>query len=382
MQNTPFYDPNKTYEDNDKNGPFGAFEDGEAFKRVGEAQYDFLGFKIHLPFGIPSGPLLNSRFCKSAFDKGFDIVHYKTRRSSEFPCNLHPNVLFIDTYGDLTLEKAKTPLQAFSTMPDDPTQFSITNSFGNPSQDAAQWQEDMKKAVASQGEGQLLIASVVGTIREGYSPEDYYDDFAATAKLASQTGVKVIELNLSCPNVASEGVVCYFADAVESICKKTREAVGSQMKLLAKFGYFSLSQQELLEDIIQRINPYIDGISAINTIPAPVVNEKGEQALPGSGRFIAGICGAGIKWAGLEMVKRLAKIRENLGSDFAIIGVGGVMNPKDYFEYRRAGADVVQSATGAMWNHNLAKEIWDQENVKEKLLEQITPQESQIFIEQ
>jgi dihydroorotate dehydrogenase (NAD+) catalytic subunit len=33
------------------------------------------------------------------------------------------------------------------------------------------------------------------------------------------------------------------------------------------------------------------------------------------------------------------------------------MSAEDFNEYRQAGADVVQSATGAMWNHNLAQEI-------------------------
>ena len=57
------------------------------------------------------------------------------------------------------------------------------------------------------------------------------------------------------------------------------------------------------------------------------------------------------------MIKRLKRIRENLKKDFAIVGVGGVMTPADYFEYRKQDADLVQSATGAMWNPYLAKEI-------------------------
>jgi len=33
------------------------------------------------------------------------------------------------------------------------------------------------------------------------------------------------------------------------------------------------------------------------------------------------------------------------------------MNAEDYQDYREAGADAVLSATGAMWNPYLAKEI-------------------------
>ncbi len=355
MLKTPFYDPNKSYEENYDQGPFGAFADGVDLRTDEEPKYEFLGFKINTPFGIPSGPLVNSKFCKAAFEKGFNVIHYKTRRSGEFPCNQFPNVLFVETDGDLTLEKAKKSLKGSNIAPDDLSKISITNSFGNPSPDAKVWQEDMKKAVKAAGYGQLLIASVVGTIKEGFSAEDYYGDFALAAKYAKEAGVKVIEVNLSCPNVASEGVLCYSADAVEAICKKVREVIGDKVKLLAKVGYFSSDQQILLEDIIKRINSYIDGISAINTIPAPVVDENGKQALPGEGRLSAGICGAGIKWAGLDMVRRLRLTIND--KRLTIIGVGGVTKPEDYFEYINAGADVVQSATGAMWNPELAQEI-------------------------
>ena len=39
------------------------------------------------------------------------------------------------------------------------------------------------------------------------------------------------------------------------------------------------------------------------------------------------------------------------------MGVGGVVRPEDYRAYREAGANAVMSATGAMWNANLARDI-------------------------
>lgn len=354
---TPFYDPKKTYQENYDQGPFGAFADGVDLRENTEPKFDFLGFKINTPFGIPSGPLINSKFCKAAFEKGFDVIHYKTRRSVYFPTNQWPNVIFVDVDGDLTLERAKKPLLGSTQTNKDPKKFSITNSFGNPSPEPPSvWQEDMKKAVEAAGLGQLLVASVVGTIQPEFSEEDYHGDFAKAATMAKTTGVKVIEVNLSCPNVASEGILCYSKDAVEAVCRKTKKAIGN-IPLLVKFGYFSADQQELLEDIMQAIYPFISGVANINTIPAPVVDKKGKQALPGKGRLMAGICGASIKWAGLDMVKRLKQIREKIKKDFAIIGVGGVMSSEDYLEYRNAGADLVQSATGAMWNPYLAQDI-------------------------
>ena len=97
--------------------------------------------------------------------------------------------------------------------------------------------------------------------------------------------------------------------------------------------------------------------STINTISAKLVDANGNQALPGAGRDRSGVCGNAIRGAGLDMVVRLAAIREKLGLDFAINGVGGVVSPADYQAYRDAGADSVMSATGAMWDAELAHKI-------------------------
>jgi dihydroorotate dehydrogenase len=174
--------------------------------------------------------------------------------------------------------------------------------------------------------------------------------------LAVSAGAPAIEVNLSCPNVASEGILCYNHDAVISVCRKVKEAIG-EIPLIAKFGYFSADQQALLEQIVADTTPYLAAFSTINTIPAPIVDEQGNQLLPGEGRLKSGMCGASIKWAGLDMVARLDALRKKLNLNYEIIGVGGVMTPADFQQYRAAGADVVQSVTAAMWNANLAAEV-------------------------
>ncbi|HEY5442020.1 MAG TPA: hypothetical protein VIJ68_00605, partial [Candidatus Saccharimonadales bacterium] len=140
------------------------------------------------------------------------------------------------------------------------------------------------------------------------------------------------------------------------IARKVKEAVGD-IPVIAKLGYFSEEQQPLLEKTILETAPYFSGFSVINTIQAPVVDEQGKQLLPGEGRLRAGICGASIKWAGIDMVKRLDALRKKHGLKYEIIGIGGVMTPADFQDYRAAGADVVQSVTAAMWNDQLAAEI-------------------------
>lgn len=351
-----FYDPTKTYDDNFDDGPTLVSADDKPINNQGEPRFSFLGRPLYSPFGIPAGPIPNSKYVKYAFERGFDTVVYKTQRSIEFKVNQFPNVLFVDTKGDLTPEKAKKPLLGTAGTDKPIDGFSITNSFGNPSRGPAFWVEDMKRAHGYQGKGQLLIGSAVGTIKEGFSNDDYYEDFAATAGLVKSSGVEAIEVNLSCPNVASEGILCYTREAVLNITRRVKKRIGD-MPLIIKVGYYSPVQQKLLEQIMDDITPYISAIAAINTIPAPVVDKDGKQALPGPNRLMSGICGAGIKWAGLDMVKRLDVIRKRSGAKFEIVGVGGVMNADDFHAYIKAGADNVQSATGAMWNPHLAAEI-------------------------
>jgi dihydroorotate dehydrogenase len=353
-QPATFFDPAKTFDENFDKGPFLA--DSPAYKNDGQPSYSFLGHKLYSPFGIAAGSLPTSKHVAGAFRRGFDVVCYKTQRSVPFAPNPFPNVVYVDVDGDLTLDKAAKPLTGHTTSDKPVEEMTITNSFGNPSRGPDFWVQDMKQAVAAQEPGQLLIASVVGTIQGGFTPDDYYDDFANAAAMAVKAGAPAIEVNLSCPNVASEGVLCYTYDAVIEVCRRTKEKIGDR-PLIAKLGYFSLDQQELLQKIVLGTKDYLSAFSAINTIQAPVVDEQGKQLLPGEGRLKAGICGASIKWAGLDMVKQLDTLRKKHDLKYEIIGVGGVMTPADFQDYRAAGADVVQSVTAAMWNDQLAAQV-------------------------
>jgi dihydroorotate dehydrogenase len=356
----PFYDPLKSYEENFKKGPFGVFAQGSgnpkgAFATFaqgsGEPKYDFLGFKVNSPFGVPAGPLINGKFVQAALDKGFDICVYKTVRSEKYPCHPWPNVLSVKIEGDLTLEKAQGKLVADENYHEP---ISITNSFGVPSSEPEFWQKDLKSLLENIKLGQIVVGSFQGTKREGQSIEEYINDYRITAKLLKDIGVKVLEVNLSCPNEGTNNLLCYDTDRSVKVAKAIKEVIG-EIPLIIKIAYFE--DEEALRNLVQEIGGTIDGISAINTISAEIVGGDGKQALPGEGRSKSGVCGHAIKWAGLDMVKRLKKLREEFGYKFTIIGVGGATTTDDFFEYRNAGADIVMSATGAMWNPYLAKDI-------------------------
>jgi dihydroorotate dehydrogenase (NAD+) catalytic subunit len=231
---------------------------------------------------------------------------------------------------------------------------SITNSFGVPSSDPEFWLRDLKNLLDNTKSGQIVVGSFQGTKKAGQNAEEYINDYRITAKLLKDVGVKVIEVNFSCPNEGSNNLLCYDTERSVKVAEAIKEVIGG-IPLIIKIAYFE--DEEALRNLVQEIGSIVDGISAINTIPAEIVNEKGEQALPGEGRLKSGVCGHAIKWAGLDMVKRLKKLREKMRYKFTIIGVGGVTTPDDFFEYQKAGADIVMSATGAMWNPYLAQEI-------------------------
>jgi dihydroorotate dehydrogenase (NAD+) catalytic subunit len=345
----PFYDPALSYQANFNDGPFGLFDHPKIYQPDGEPQQQFLGHKVFRPFGIPAGPLLNSKFVKAALDMGFDIPVYKTVRTRKVASHPWPNVLAVEVDGDLTLDKTRLLAGHDYSEP-----LSITNSFGVPSFDPDFWQADIADAVSHTREGQVVVASYQGTKSEDGSVAGYIADFVLGAKLLKETGVKVIEVNLSCPNEGTSNLLCFDVVRVEKIVEAIKDEIGD-IPLVIKLAYFE--DVEMLRELLKAVGWSIAATSSINTIAVEIVDKNGAQALPGEGRLRSGVCGHAVKWAGLEMTLKLARLREDLGLEFSIIGVGGAGNAADYSEYLGAGADAVMSATSAMWNPMLAQQI-------------------------
>ena len=350
----PFYDPTRSYSENLERGPFGLFARPPATPRraLMPAAHQFLGQPVSTPFGIPAGPLVNGRFVRAALDWGFDLPTYKTVRTAAHACHPWPNVLAAHIECDLPLHQKLTVDESY-TAP-----LSITNSFGVPSASPDAWQPDLAGATAHARPGQVVIGSFQGTTQASGGAPAYIADFALAARLVAETGVAVVEANLSCPNEGTNALLCFDTDRAARVVDSIRHSI-NRTPLIIKVAYFE--SDEALLAFVRAVGGSVDAISAINTIPAEVRRSNGEQALPGEGRLRSGVCGSGIRWAGLAMVERLARLREKLGMNFSIVGVGGVTVAADYHAYRQAGADAVQSATGAMWNPALALAIAGQD---------------------
>ena len=348
MASEPFYDPERSYEANYHQGPFGAFALPVSLPHTAP-QHTFLGFPVDLPLGIPAGPLVNANFVRAALDHGFSIPVYKTVRTHAYASHAWPNVLPVRHMGDIPHNSAA--LLAGGTY-DEP--LSITNSFGVPSFAPDIWQPDMAAAAAYARPGQVVVGSFQGTKSENASVDAYISDFILGARLVKETGVPIVEVNLSCPNEGTAALLCFDILRAQRIVDAIKTELGAT-PLVIKIAYFA--DHATLTEFVRAVGPTVDAISAINTISAEVVDAHGQQALPGEGRLRSGVCGAGIRWAGLEMTARLAALRAQLDMHYEIIGVGGLNTPADYTAYREAGAHAVMSATGAMWNPALASQI-------------------------
>lgn len=347
IQQIQLYNDQLDFEENKAKGPFGEFATiDQPYENTGEPKYDFFGIPVYSPFGIAAGPLPSTQFIKAALNKGFDIVTLKSVRTDTFPLNAYPQVRPIQLAGDLDPGVE-------SVLVDDQyrDRLAVANSFGIPSVTPDVWQPEMKKSFALPQKGQALLVAFQGTAR-GKGRDEFVQDHVIGVDLIKQTGANIIEINLSCPNEGEEVLACFDTDITTRIVDAVRRA-HPDITLIIKLAYFA--DKEQLRDLVQHIGAKVDGISAINTVPAPIVDTNGQEVFPG--RPKAGVSGAPIKWAGLEMSRALRDIREDLGFSYKIVGMGGVLSAADFQKYLDAGSDIVMAVTGPMWNPELAAQI-------------------------
>ena len=348
MQQVQLYDDKLDFEENKAKGPFGDYaQTSGPYRNQGEPHYDFFGTPVYSPFGIAAGPLPTTKFIQATLDKGFDIVTLKSVRTDIFPLNPYPQVRPLQLMGDLKPDSS--PKVQVAEEYSEP--LAVANSFGIPSVRPPEWQPYMRESLKLPGKGQTLLVAFQGTAR-GEGRDAFVQDHVKGVELIKETGANIIEINLSCPNEGEEVLACFDTDITERIVRAVREA-HPDVKFMIKLAYFANHDQ--LKDLVKRVGNIVDGISAINTIPAAIVDKAGQEVFPG--RPMAGVSGAPIKWAGLEMTWLLRDFREEFGYKYKIVSMAGVLSADDFHEYRKAGADTVMSVTGAMWNPNLAAEI-------------------------
>lgn len=346
IQQVQLYDDTKDFEVNKAEGPYGDYANiDEPYNNTDEPKYDFFGTPVYSPFGIAAGPLPTPKFIDAALKKGFDIVTLKSVRTDVFPLNPFPQVRPVVVSGNLDPTETVAVADKYSWP------VAVANSFGIPSVKPEVWQPMMKESFALTQPGQALLVAFQGTAR-GTGADDFVQDHVDGVRMIVETGADVIEINLSCPNEGEENLACFDVPMTTRIVNAVRDEFPN-IKLLIKLAYFEDKQH--LRRLVESVGAKLDGISAINTMATAVVDHDGKEVFPG--RPKAGVSGAPIKWAGLEMTKSLVGLRDQLGMNYKVIGIGGVTSASDFHEYIDAGADYVMSVAGAMWNPELAAEI-------------------------
>ncbi len=345
----PIYDIDKTYLENADSGPF---FNGPIPKRKWppkEKWIEFLGFSVASAIGVPAGPLLTSRWIDLAGKLGYDIPTYKTIRSREHPCHPLPNMVYVDTHGMIMGEKKLQSATIVSQPSPHLQELAVTNSFGMPSKSPSFLMEDIPRANDSLCEGQVMVVSIVGSVR---SDRTFIEDFVDAALLAKTAGAKIIEANFSCPNVdKSAGCLYMSPTTIMDIGSALVKAI-APIPLIIKVGTFS-SETQLRDVFCAAARCGIRAVSGINTISMTVLDAKGYPAL-GPQRPTSGICGGPIREVALHFIEQAAKINRREKLDLTLIGVGGITLPEHFDLFLNAGANVAMSATGMMWDPYLA----------------------------
>ncbi|MBM7804647.1 dihydroorotate dehydrogenase [Geodermatophilus bullaregiensis] len=343
---TPSYDVLGSYRDNLRT-PIGPRLPERP--RAGDRRWRVLGRDVGFPVGVPACVLNGGEeWVRLHAGNGFSVLTYKTVRSRAHEPNAQPNWTFAPRPpGDVVVSDPWDWVE-----PGSPG-VSTVNSFGVPSPAPEEWGPDLERSLAAVDDDQLLLVSVMG---EGDGTA-LVDDFARTALLAQEAGATVVELNLSCPNTlaaTADGVkppLCLDAGATLAVVEGVRRALDDRTGLVAKLSWLD---EQRLAALVPRLGPLVDGVAGINTVPSRVVRSDGEPTFPG--RAVAGLSGAAVRGPALDLTRRLVALREAGGHSFAVLAMGGVTDVASFAALYEAGADAVQSASGAFADPFLARD--------------------------
>lgn len=339
------YDVKATYEANYKRGP--QFTSSPPTIPVGP-QKIFLGLPVQSRLGIAAGLLLNAKWIAGYAQRGFDLLTYKTVRSSHRPCYELPNWVFVEPG-----EESGTYCVIEDPLPD-PENISSSVCFGMPSMAPEIWRKDVTRAKASLQEGQVLIVSVVATPESDWTQEMLTSDFVQCARWAVEAGADVIEANFSCPNVcSSEGSIYLDAELSGAIASQIRHEIGTT-PLLIKTGHFQ--DEALLARYLSALSTIANGVTLVNCIVAKVLRPDGRPAF--GDRFAeAGVLGRAIHDPCVETVRQASRIIANNELQLEVVAVGGAATEEDVARYFEAGAHAVMMGSAPMSAPNLAAEI-------------------------
>ena len=341
------YDLAATYAENFQRGPR-LSSPPNVYVTPANERVEFLGIPVNSRLGIAAGLLLNAKWIEGYADRGWDLLTYKTVRSSVRACYSPPNWAFVNA------DAGEGPVYATDDLPDDPADISSAVCFGMPSMSPEFWREDIARAKTVLHDGQLLIVSVVASPEAGWSAEQVADDYAKCAAWAAEAGADVIEANYSCPNVCSaEGQVYCDASFSEMVTQTIRSAIGVT-PLLLKIGVFPDSEKQ--RAFLHAVADNASGITLVNGIAREVRHADGQPVF-GDNYIKAGVMGRIIHEPCVTAVREAHAVIDSEKLPLALAAVGGVSSAADFEDFITAGADVVMCGSSPMYLPDLAVEI-------------------------
>ena len=339
------YDITKTYQENYDRGP----RLSELSEAVPETPEKVLfGVPLRSRLGIAAGLLLNSKWIEAYAQRGFDLLTYKTVRSSYRPCYPLPNWVFVDEDSG-----AVGPVRLREEPPQDPEKVSSAVCFGMPSMAPEVWRADVSRAKQALGWGQMLFVSVVATPRDGWGRAEMAADFACCAAWAAESGADVVEANFSCPNVCTaEGSIYLDPELSRDICRSIRDRLGTT-PLVLKVGYFE--DDEVLRATLTVVASWVDGITLVNGMTRPVLKRDGQPVF-GEAFTHAGVLGRSIHEASVRSVASARSYVDREKLSLRLLAVGGASVVSDIEDFFSVGADAVLMGSSPMYQSELAME--------------------------
>jgi dihydroorotate dehydrogenase (NAD+) catalytic subunit len=201
--------------------------------------------------------------------------------------------------------------------------YGLINAMGLPNPGVEEEVELLKEAVRRLAPlGVPLIASISA---------DTAESFAEAAAAVAEAGPALIEVNISCPNVASEQREM-FAGSAEAAAEVTRKVkAATTIPCIVKL---SPNVSDIASIALAVADGGADAITAVNTMPGMLVDA--ETGAPVLANKTGGISGPALKPIALRCVYDIAS-RVAL----PIVGTGGILTGIDAVEMISAGATCV-----------------------------------------
>ena len=278
---------------------------------------EFLGVHFENPFCLSSSPVGNCyEMCKKAYDTGWAGVVFKTIGPADF---------LIDEVSPRfdAVTKEATPFVGFKNM-EQIAEHSLEQNL-----------EDLRR-LKKEYPDKVLIASIMGPTEE---------DWEELARLVTEAGADMIEMNLSCPQMTSHAMgsdVGTNAELCKSFCAAVKR--GSKLPMMAKM---TPNITDMVPVAKACLEGGADGIAAINTIKSICnvdLNRKIGMPIINGKSSISGYSGKAIKPVALRFVQQM---RDGIPG-VAISGIGGIETWEDAAEFILLGATTLQVTTAIM----------------------------------